>query len=211
MPRPKYITVTPVNDVDGIAASQTPAAGGVQSLTLAGALISDGKAVFLSPHRIGIASAGDDSGRTFTVTGKGIGGQPLTESVTGANAGTANTANYFLEVSSITTDDDTAGAITAGVSGLASSPWYPVNRRSCDFGVSFGCELVGSSAMTYTVEHTFDDLQNPLAVITTFDHDSVAAKSASDDGNYEYPPSGIRLIVTSFTSGTIQFNIHEKG
>ena len=206
MPKPKYFTITPVDDADGIATSQTPAAGGVQSLTL-----TDSPVVYDTPHKVIITAVGDESGRTIAVIGNDISGQPVIEEITGPDATTAETVNYFTSISDVTVDDDTAGALAVGTSGLCSSPWYPVNRRSGDFGIAFSCELAGSAAMTYGVLQTFDDLQDNDALITSFDHASVASETTSQHGDFSNPPRGIRCEVSAFTSGVLQFNIHEKG
>ena len=210
MPRSKHLTITPVSDADGIAQSQTPAAGGEQSLTLNGVLTSGGVATFATPHIVEITSAGNDSGRTFTVVGKGEGGQPLTVTLTGVNAGTTSTTRYFIEVSSITVDANTAGAVTVGTSGLCASPWYPTNYSGCgNPKIAFSVELSGT--MTYSVQHTLDDVQDSDKTLTAFNHSSVAAATSSDDGNYEYLPTAIRMTVTAFTSGTAEFNIVPNG
>lgn len=206
MPRPKHFTITPVDDDNGVAESQTPAAGGVQSLTL-----TDTTITFATPHKLIITAAADESGRTFTVTGKGAGGQPQTESITGPNATTAESTNYWTEISSITVDDDTAGAVYAGTTGLCASPWYPVDRRSCEFGLGVGVDLSSSANLTYGVEHTFSDIQDSSATIATHDHETMNGLTASADGNYEYPPEAIRMVVSAFTAGTAEFNIIPKG
>jgi hypothetical protein len=104
-------------DADGLVASVTPAAGGVQSLTLLTETLD-------VPRNVTVTSAGDDSGRTFTVTGTDVYGKPVVEAITGANAGAAAGAKAFATVTSITTDDDTAGAITAGWGDVLGLPVF---------------------------------------------------------------------------------------
>lgn len=200
----KKFAIAPVSDADGIAQSQTPAAGGEQSLTLNGASVSGGKATFTTPHQISITSVADETSRTFTVTGKDEGGQPYTETITGANAGSAVSTAYFLEVSSITVDDDTAGAITVGTNGKCVTPWYPTSRNTV---IGFSVELSSGASLTYSVQHTMDDIQDIDATITALEHDTITSQTTTQDGNYEYPSSAIRAIVTAFTSGTLEFNI----
>lgn len=53
-------------------------------------------------RNVRIASAGDDSGATFTVAGYDVYGFPMTETITGANAGTASGAKAFKYIASIT-------------------------------------------------------------------------------------------------------------
>lgn len=78
----------------------------------------------ISPHgtgyQIGFLSAGDDTGITFTITGIKVGdlsGKYVTEDVTGVNASTATSSNFYTYVSSITVDGASAGNVSIGSSG----------------------------------------------------------------------------------------------
>ena len=211
MARPKIKNIIPISDADGIAESQTPAAGGEQSLSLAGALTVDGKFATETPHKIIITSAGDDTGRTFTVTGKGIGGQPQTVAYSGANAAATESTEYWREVSSIIVDDNTASSVTVGTNGESSSPWIPVNYRSRDFGLAIGVDLSEGASLTYSIEHTFEPIGNISGNPAIQTHESLVNLTASADGNYEYPPTAVRMVVSTFTSGQAAFTIINKG
>jgi hypothetical protein len=111
----KYIAAdTTAADADGVCQSQTPAAGGEQALTINGALSSGGVATFVAARFITIASAADDSARTFTVTGTDVNGNVQTEVIAGP-ATTVTGTLYFRTVTEVLVDDDTAGAITVGM------------------------------------------------------------------------------------------------
>lgn len=103
-------------DADGVCQSQTPAAGGVQNLTINGALSSGGVATFVAARLITITSAGADSGRTFTVTGTDVNGFAQTEAITGPATTTVTGTKYFRTVTQVSVDANTAGAITVGMS-----------------------------------------------------------------------------------------------
>lgn len=103
-------------DPDGVATSQTPAAGGQQDLTLDGAFVSDGIADLPLVSVVSITAAANDSARTFTVIGTDANGRPQAEEVAGPNTTTGQSAKSFATVSRIFVDDDTAGAITVGQS-----------------------------------------------------------------------------------------------
>ena len=66
-------------------------------------------------RQITLLSAGDDSGIEFTVVGTDINGDALSETVTGANAGTATSTGYFATISSITAVGNPAGNMSAGI------------------------------------------------------------------------------------------------
>jgi hypothetical protein len=125
----KYIAAdTTAADADGVCQSQTPAAGGVQDLTINGALSSGGVATFTAARLITIASASDDSGRTFTVTGTDVNGNAQTETIAGP-ATTVTGTLYFRTVTQVTVDDDTAGAITVGMANDAIDVVYAGRAR----------------------------------------------------------------------------------
>jgi hypothetical protein len=125
----KYIAAdTTAADADGVCQSQTPAAGGEQNLTINGALSSGGVATFVSARLITIASAADDSGRTFTVTGTDVNGNVQTETIAGP-ATTVTGTLYFRTVTQVTVDDDTAGAITVGMANDALDVIYAGRAR----------------------------------------------------------------------------------
>ena len=106
-------------DADSICQSQTPAGGGEQDLTINGANASGGVATFTAARKVTVASAGTDDGRTFTITGTDVNGDSLVETLAGPDTATVTTAGYFRTVTQVTVDDDTAGAITVGMSADA--------------------------------------------------------------------------------------------
>jgi len=117
----KYIEAdTVAADADGVCQSQTPAAGGVQNLTINGALSSGGVATFVAARLITITSAGADSGRTFTVTGTDVNGSAQTETITGPATTTVTGTKYFRTVTQVSVDANTAGAITVGMANSAA-------------------------------------------------------------------------------------------
>jgi len=105
-------------DADGI--SVAAAVGNNAALVIGGALASGG-AVALSHGRIvTILSAGNDAAKSFTVTGTDVNGTAQTESITGANAGTATGSSYFKTISGISAVGDPAGNVSAGVNASAA-------------------------------------------------------------------------------------------
>jgi hypothetical protein len=125
----KYIAAdTTAADADGVCQSQTPAAGGEQALTINGALSSGGVATFVAARLITIASAADDSARTFTVTGTDVNGNVQTEVIAGP-ATTVTGTKYFRTVTEVLVDDDTAGAITVGMANNSLDVVYAGRAR----------------------------------------------------------------------------------
>jgi hypothetical protein len=92
--------------------------------------------------------------------------------------------------------------------GVGSSTIIPMNLDSTPFNVGFGVVVTG--AVTYTVQHTFD---NPwtTAVPVWFDHPTVAGIiSLNADGNYAFPVAAIKVVVTADT-GTAQLTVIQAG
>ncbi len=90
--------------------------------------------------------------------------------------------------------------------GVGSSSALVMNTNSTPFNVGFG--VVVSGTVTYTVQHTFDD---PATGFTTwFSHPTIAAKTDNQDGNYAFPVTGIKVLVTA-GSGTATMNLVQAG
>ena len=104
-------------DADGI--STAASVGNNAALTIGGALADGGSVTNASGRQVTILSAGDDSGISFTAVGTDVNGDTLTESVTGANAGTATSSGYFKTITSITAVGNPAGNVSAGINNNA--------------------------------------------------------------------------------------------
>lgn len=196
-------------DADGIAQSQTPLAGG--ALTLNGALVTAGVADLGAPRRVLFTTVGNESGRTFTVTGTDWFGNTITEAVTGPNATTGYTELDFETVTSITVDAATANSLTVGTNGIASTQPIPLDVHGRP-DVSLQIAVTGT--INYTVQQTLD----PMFALATssspnwFDHPDaeLVAETVNRQGNYAYIPTGTRVLVNSGTgSGT--FTVVQAG
>lgn len=86
---------------------------------------------------------------------------------------------------------------TKVVAGVSASDWIPLNHYPEPFNVGFGVVLAGGGDITYSVQHTFDDVFDPNVTPTAFDHSDVSGRTASVDGNYAFAVRGVRLNVTA--------------
>ena len=114
-------------DTDGI--STATSVGNNANLVLGGALTSGGAVTFDEPRNITILSAGDDSGISFTVTGTDEQGDAATESITGANAGTATGSAFFATISQIAAVGNPAGNVSAGSGTSVAAPMFKGRMR----------------------------------------------------------------------------------
>ena len=175
-------------DADGI--SVAAAVGNNAALVIGGALASGG-AVALSHGRVvTILSAGNDSAKSFTVVGTDVNGDAQTESITGANAGTATGAAYFLTISSITAVGNPAGNVSAGVNASAADVVFAGRSR-----------LKGIYLTSTATAGTTDFLNSSPVGTSVMKLSSVASATATRD--VVIPEEGVL-----FTSGIyIQYTV----
>lgn len=154
-------------------------------------------------QHVTLTSVADASGVTFTVSGQDRNGEALSEAVTGANADlVASTGNFSL-IQRITASADALGAMTGGVNGTCESAWIPINHY--DFAsLSVSVDFEDSGAMTYTLQHTYD---NPF--LSSFDEDdaspvadaTMANETAASIVGLTAPVMALRLAITAHTAG----------
>ncbi len=78
----------------------------------------------------------------------------------------------------------------------------------CPFNLSVGC--VGSGAVTYTVQHTYDDTLSSTFDATTatwFNNATIVTKTGNNDVAYSAPVRGLRASLASASTGTLQMTI----
>ena len=111
--------VTPATDDAYYRANASIAGAGALSL-LANTVGPNGYG-----YKLIITSAGNDSGITFTITGIKVGdltNTVVSEVVTGANATTATSSNFYARVDSITASGASAGNVKIGTTGSLALP-----------------------------------------------------------------------------------------
>ena len=95
---------------------------------------------------------------------------------------------------------------TVSRTGTGSSTAIVTNTNTTPFNVGFG--VIATGTVTYTIQHTFD---SPGTGFTTwYPHPTIAAKSDNQDGNYAFPVSGIKILVTA-GAGTATLNLIQAG
>lgn len=102
-------------------------------------------------------------------------------------------------------------AISTTVSSATSGATLPLDTYRNPFNVSLGCVVSAGATLTYKVQHTFDDVWNSSVTPTWFDNASITGRTASSDGNYAYPITAVRLVVTAWTSGSVTMTVIQSG
>jgi len=132
----RFIRDEQAADPNGV--STIAAVGNNAALTINGALASGGSVTNASGRQVTILSAGDDDGISFTIVGTDVNGASLTESLTGADDGTATSAGYFKTITSITAVGDPAGNVTAGINANAADVIFAGRTRLQGFSFYSG-------------------------------------------------------------------------
>lgn len=210
MSRPITTTVTATAAAPtAIATSQIiPSAG---NANLNGTLVTAGVARLTNPARVTVASNGNDSGLTITVTGTSRsqqnGGGVLAESFVGSNGGTATSTQDFATVTSVAFSGTSASTITIGTSATASGPWVVWSEFQTNFQVTaYGVATSGTPA--WQVDYTYDDVFALLAPGSTtfpivFQSTIGGSTATAVDGVLQGPIRASRLTLTSAGSAKL--------
>ena len=91
--------------------------------------------------------------------------------------------------------------------GVGSSATYVTNTNTTPFNLGFG--VVATGTVTYTVQHTFTETAFGATPVW-FSHPTIASETTNQDGNYAFPVTGIKLLVTA-GSGTATMNLVQAG
>jgi hypothetical protein len=122
------------------------------------------------------------NGTIWTVYGTNRTGNPISEAVNGVNSPTTvSTLNDFATVTRIAVNKAQLGAVTVGTSGIASSPWFVVNRHITP--INLGVVVTVTGTVNFSVEYTYDDPNGPFTDVapTVFTQAAMAAKTANTD------------------------------
>ena len=95
---------------------------------------------------------------------------------------------------------------TVAKTGVGSSSAIVVNTNISPVNIGFGVIVTGSA--TYTVQHTFDDPATGFS--TWFSHPTVVDETTNQDGNYAFPVTGIKVLVTA-GAGTATLKLVQAG
>ena len=190
-----------------VSASQSPGAG---AILINGLRATSGVATLDSPRRVLFTSGGDDSGITFTVTGTDRSGNPLGETIAGAN-GTAYTTQDFKTVTGVTHTGSVASTLTIGTNGIASSQWCSINYQIPQIEIGFVVTVSGT--INYSVEYTYDNPSSPFSgTFPTVFQSSITSQSTNKDGTINDPVYAVRVTQNSFTSpGSLKAIIIQSG
>lgn len=102
--------------------------------------------------------------------------------------------------------------VTVGALG-ASNPIALDTFRN-PFNVGIGVAVAPGSTLTYTVEHTFDDVFSPsfdAGTAVWYPNTGLTSQSASNTGNYAFPVVAVRLRIATYTAGSATMTLVQSG
>jgi hypothetical protein len=82
---------------------------------------------------------------------------------------------------------------------------FPPNSWVAPSGLGLILTLSAGAVLTYSVQVTADPVPSPNG--NWNNHDVLVNQSASANSNIAYPVTGVRVNVTSFTSGNVNLGI----
>lgn len=97
-----------------------------------------------------------------------------------------------MKIQTLSVSNTTTGATT-------SSP-YIINWKARNFGIGLGLTMTASKGMAVDIEHSFDNPWEGSGLTTWHKHEAMTGKTTTDDGNYAYPITAIRIAVTAQTA-----------
>lgn len=201
-------TIAPSDtDDDGICTSQTPLGAG--NLTLNGALVSGGVAIFGAQQFVTIACAGSDAARIFTIYTVGQTGQTGSFTLAGSSGSTTTATIGALKVTRVAVDAATAGAIKVGIVGQGRQYPIAVDLDQNPTTINVSVDVTGT--INYSVQHTYNILSigNP-DTWTWFNCADAAVVSKAVDAfaAYTSPPTAIAILINSVTApGQVVFRV----
>ena len=96
---------------------------------------------------------------------------------------------------------------TKTVGSQTTSPWIPLDDNQAAFNVSVAVAVTGT--LTYTVQFTLDNIQDPSVTPVAFEVSSLTGKTADASTSLRSSVKAVRLNVTSYTSGSATIGVRQ--
>lgn len=209
--RKQYDIDLPDVDANGIAEDQTTSGAG--NLNLNGDLCDVGTAgqfdigdtyTGVNGVQIGIESAGNLSGVTFTVTGQNQDGEDVTEDITGPNASTVESDTYWSQITQIAVDGAVGTNVEVGTVDEVVTRTVPVNYRAVE---PYQVAIQGlSGTIDVDIDETFEETRTASPANWLVNS---ANQTADMTNALSRRATATRLKVNSYSSGAeLQFHVN---
>ena len=169
------------NDRDGVSASASISAG--NNAVIGGALASGGSVNFVTaaseqPRQVTIFGSGNESGKTFTITGTNDSDASIVDAVTGPNNSTVSSTKYFKTVTSVSVSTPVKVIVKAG--GDESGRTFTITGTDSQ-DATITEEVTGPNNSTATTEQFFKTITQ-IAVDAATAGAIEVGTSADDNG-----------------------------
>lgn len=199
--RPITITQNPAaKSTTVIAASQTPSGAG--NLTLAAGAAAIDSAV--GGRIVGITSAGNDSGITFTITGIDQNGLSISEVVTGSSGapGTAVSTKFYKSISKIAVSGAAAGAVTVGTVNTTLSTISQMIPLDFYHRIATQVMIEVTGTINFSVSETFDPiLANGPSGAILVTPTALSSKTSNINSLLDVGATGVVVQINSYSTG----------
>lgn len=96
--------------------------------------------------------------------------------------------------------------VTVSKTGNGRSSIVVLDDKQAPFNVGIGCVVSGT--VTYSIQHTFDNVQDSTVTPTWFNNSGLTSKTANADGNYSSPVRACAInIESSSSTGTVTMTV----
>lgn len=99
-----------------------------------------------------------------------------------------------------------AQVVTIAQAG-ASSP-IVINTNVTPINIAFVAKVSGGASLTYKLQYTYDD---PSNITTWYDDANIVSETTTQEGSLALPFTAVRLNLTAYTSGNVQFTLVQAG
>lgn len=107
-----------------------------------------------------------------------------------------------------------ARPVRVTVGAVAVSNPIPLNNYTSPFNVGIGVDVSAGATLTYSVEHTYDDVFAANFVPASavwYANSGITAQTGDKDGSYASPVTAVRLNMTAWTTGTATMTVIQAG
>ena len=157
---------------------------------------------------VSLTSTGNLGGINFTIVGKDIRGNALSETIAGPSNNTVYTTGFFYEVNSITPNATVGTAVSAGIGTTGNSQWYRMDYLVAPTNVGLGVTVSGTD-LTWTVVQTTAAIltaEPPANSIINSADTNLVSQTTSRQGNYTFPFRAFRCNISASTAGNLTLN-----
>lgn len=165
-----------------------------------------------TPRRVLITTTGNESTKTFTITGTDRNRSLLTELITDIASGTtAYTNTDFLTVTSVSISAAAANAVTVGTNGVASSRWMFLDEYAPS-QVTLSTSVTGTVNYTIQEAEQFPSANLPAYQVTWLNSADPNALNATANilSFFTFAPRLARVLLNSGT-GSVSTLITQSG